>query len=110
MRWRWELGREKYSVNYSRWWNPWIIGKRVKSTSNYNNVHLKRHIIKDKCKYVSVLKKSITGDWVNLGDFDNENDAIDFLVDEVETMDLIQQLKDDDIEDPQERRSPDEGI
>lgn len=110
MPWRWELAHDRYSVKYSRWWNPTKIGKRTQSTSNYNYVHLKRHIINNKCEYFSVLKQSITGEWINLGDFDSENEAIDFLVDEVETMDLIQQLNDDYIEAPQERRSRSERI
>ena len=63
-----------------------------KPTGNYTLVRLKRG--KRRSKYnVAVEKKSIDGRWIKLGDFATEDQALEFLEDEVETMDLIEQLK-----------------
>jgi len=41
---------------------------------------------------VSLEKQAIDGRWTKLGDYDNEDQALEALEDEVETMELIERM------------------
>ncbi len=42
---------------------------------------------------IEVQKKNAEGKWVSLGCFDTENEAVDILIDEVETMEAAEALQ-----------------
>ena len=68
------------------------MGRRAASQSVYKDLRLRRRNssrFNAYPEYITVQQKSTTG-WISLGDFDSEDQAVDFLVERAELIAAIE--------------------